>query len=73
LFLMMAMISINLGIVNLLPFPALDGGRIVLLGYEAIFRRKLNEKVEMIINTVGFGALMLLMVLITIKDIINLF
>lgn len=73
LFLMMAMISINLGIVNLLPFPALDGGRILLLAYEAVFRRKLNEKVEMAINSVGFALLMLLMVVITIKDIIKLF
>ncbi len=73
LFLMMAMISINLGVVNLLPFPALDGGRIVLLGYEAVFRKKLNEKVEMAINTIGFGLLMLLMIIITVKDVINLF
>lgn len=73
LFLMMAMISINLGIVNLFPFPALDGGRIVLLAYEAVFKRKLNEKVEMAINTIGFGLLMLLMLIITIKDVIKLF
>ncbi len=73
LFLMMAMVSINLGVVNLLPFPALDGGRIALLLYEAVFRRKLNEKVEMAINAIGFIALMVLMVLITAKDIIKLF
>ena len=73
LFLIMAMISINLGIVNLLPFPALDGGRILLLGYEAIFKKRLNRKVEAAINTTGFILLMGLMVLITVKDIIHLF
>lgn len=73
LFLMMAMISINLGIVNLLPFPALDGGRIVILLYEAIFKRKLSPKVEAAINAGGFALLMILMVLITVKDIVHLF
>ena len=73
LFLMMAMISINLGVVNLLPFPALDGGRILLLAIEAVFRRKLSEKVEVAINTIGLALLMLLMVVITVKDVINLF
>ena len=70
---MMSMISINLGIVNLLPLPALDGGRIWLLGIEAVFRRKLNENVEMAINAIGFVLLMLLMIVITVKDIIKLF
>lgn len=73
LFLMMAMISINLGVMNLLPFPALDGGRIFILLFEVIFRRKLNEKFEVIVNTVGFVILMLFMVFITLKDILNLF
>ncbi len=73
LFLMMAMISINLGVVNLLPFPALDGGRIILLLFEAIFRRKLPEKAEMLINAIGFAALMVLMIAISLKDTINLF
>ena len=73
LFLMMAMISINLGVVNLLPFPALDGGRIIILLYEAIFRRKLSEKVEMAINGIGFVLLMGLMLVVCVKDVINLF
>ena len=73
LFLMMSMISINLGVVNLLPFPALDGGRIVILIYEAIFRKKMSEKIEVAINVIGFAMLMLLMLLICIKDVIQLF
>lgn len=73
LLLMMSMISINLGVVNLLPFPALDGGRIVILGYEAIFRKKMSEKIEVAINIIGFAILMILMILICFKDIIQLF
>lgn len=73
LLLLVAMISINLGIVNLLPFPALDGGRIVLLGYEAIFRKPLPQKIEMAINAAGLILLLGLMFLITMKDIFQLF
>lgn len=73
LLLMVALISINLGVMNLLPFPALDGGRIVLLGLEAIRRKPLNPKVEMALNGVGLILLMGLMVVVTLKDIINLF
>jgi len=67
-----AYISVNLGIMNLLPLPALDGGRNILTIYEIITRKKVNPKVEGIINTVGFVLLMALMVIITIKDIISL-
>ncbi len=66
-------ISINLGVVNLLPFPALDGGRILLLAIEKIIGRKIPETVEAYINFAGFAILMLLMVLITFSDIIKLF
>lgn len=73
LLLVMALISINLGIVNLLPFPALDGGRIVLLFVEAIRKKPLHPKIEGAINAVGLIVLLVLMALIMIKDIINLF
>lgn len=66
------MISVNLGLVNLLPFPALDGGRIVLLLIEIITRKKVPAKVEGIINAVGFGLLLLLIIFVTVKDIIGL-
>ncbi len=72
LLLMVALISINLGIVNLLPFPALDGGRIVLLALEAIRRKPLNPKIETAINAVGLILLLSLMLLISFKDIIKL-
>ena len=73
LLLIVALISINLGIVNLLPFPALDGGRIVLLAVEAIRRKPLNPKVETAINAVGLIILLGFMLLITVKDVIKLF
>lgn len=67
--LFLAMISVNLGIINLLPLPALDGGRLLVMIVEKIARRKLNPKVETIINAVGFIFLIGFIILITIKDI----
>lgn len=68
-----AYLSINVGFMNLLPFPAFDGGRAFLLVVEKIIRKKVPLKVESIINGVGFVILMILMVIVTIKDIIGLF
>jgi regulator of sigma E protease len=73
LLMVVAMISINLGIMNLLPFPALDGGRILLLLVEAIRKKPLNPKVEAAINGVGLILLMGLMIVVLFKDVINLF
>ncbi len=67
------LITINLGIFNLLPFPALDGGRIIFLGVEAIIRRRVPPKVEGIIHTVGFLLLITLMIIVTSNDIMKLF
>jgi len=64
-----AMISINLALINLIPFPALDGGRVFLLAIEAIIRRKIKPIVFNLLNGIGFILLMVLMVAITIKDI----
>jgi regulator of sigma E protease len=69
----MALISISLGVINVMPFPALDGGRFMFIIFEAITRRKPNAKWEGIIHTVGFAALMLLIFVITWNDIVNLF
>ena len=65
-------LAINLGCMNLLPFPALDGGRIVFLAYEGIFRRPISPKVESYIHAGGMILLLLLMFLITFKDIFTL-
>ena len=68
-----AYLSLNLGFMNLLPFPAVDGGRILFLFIEVIRKKKMNPKVEGYVNAVGFALLMLLMLIITVKDILNLF
>lgn len=67
--LFVAIISLGMGILNLLPIPALDGGKIVLLGLEKIRGRKLKDKTEETITLIGFGLLLLLMLYTTINDI----
>jgi len=68
-----ALISINLAIINLLPLPALDGGRILFVIIESITRRPIPPKFFNAINAIGFFLLILLMILVTIQDIRNLF
>lgn len=68
-----ALLSINLAIFNLLPIPALDGGRILFLAIEAILRRPLNQRAEAIIHNIGFIALLLLIMAVTIKDVFSFF
>ncbi len=63
------LISISLAIMNILPFPALDGGRIVIAVIEGIIRKRLNPKFVNVINTAGFMLLLLLMLVVTVKDI----
>lgn len=69
----MMIITVNLGIVNMLPFPALDGGRFVFLIIEAIFRKPVPRKFEAIVNAVGLALLLLLIAVITFKDVFKLF
>lgn len=66
-------VSVNLAIVNILPFPALDGGRIIFVIYEMIFRKRANEKFEVVVNNVGMLVLLSLIVLITAGDIMRTF
>ena len=68
-----AFISINLGVVNLFPLPALDGGRLIFLLLEAVRRKPLPRKVEGYIHMAGLALLLLLMVAVTFKDIFGLF
>ena len=68
-----ALISINLGVVNLLPFPALDGGRILFVLFEIILRRPIDRNKEGIFHMIGFVLLILLMIVITFSDIGRLF
>lgn len=69
----LALISLSLGVTNLLPIPALDGGKILLLIIEAIRRKKLSEKVEINIQLAGFALLIGLSIYITYNDILRIF
>ncbi len=70
---LLIMLSINLGLVNILPFPALDGSRALFIIFEKIFgKRIVKENVENMIHTIGFALLILLIIAITYKDIIRL-
>jgi regulator of sigma E protease len=64
-----AVLSVNLAIINAVPFPALDGGRVLFLVIEKIRRKKMHVQAEQIANTIGFALLLLLMVFVTIKDV----
>jgi regulator of sigma E protease len=64
-----ALISINLAIINILPFPALDGGRLLFFGIEKIKGSPVNQKYEKMAHAAGFALLILLMIVITFRDI----
>ncbi|MGN0470061.1 MAG: M50 family metallopeptidase [Acutalibacteraceae bacterium] len=69
----MMVITVNLGIVNLLPLPALDGGRLIFLIIEAIRRKPVKPEHEGYVHAIGMALLLLLMVVISINDVIRLF
>ncbi len=69
----MALISINLAIINLFPFPALDGGRLLFLLIEKIKGSRINPKIASTANAISFGILIFLMLIITYHDVIKLF
>ena len=70
-FLFFASISISLGLINLLPIPALDGGRIVFALPEIIIRKRIPPKYEVWVNFISFALLILLMIIINAHDIIS--
>ncbi len=65
----MALLSLNLAIINFLPFPALDGGRMLFIVIESLRGRAVSKKVEAVIHNVGFAILITLMILVTARDI----
>jgi len=67
-----ALISLNLAVLNLLPVPALDGGRLVFVAIEKIKGSRITPKIANVVNTVGFALLILLMLVITYHDIVGL-
>lgn len=70
---LVALLSLSLAILNVLPFPALDGGRLLFVLVEAVTRRPLNRRFEAFSNALGFSVLIALILLITFYDIIRLF
>jgi regulator of sigma E protease len=70
---LMGLISVNLAVLNLMPFPALDGGRILFLAIERVIRRKLPQNAEAWVNVAGFGLLLLLILVITVRDVGRIF
>lgn len=70
---LLMILNVYLGLFNLFPLPALDGGRLVFLTYEMATRRRANPKVEAAVHMVGIMALLLLMVVVTFNDIVRLF
>lgn len=71
--LILAMITINLGVFNLLPFPALDGGRLVFLLLELVRGKQINQKYEILVNTAGMLMLLAFMVFVTFSDVTKFF
>ena len=69
----MAVISINLGVFNMLPIPALDGGRFFFLIIEAIRRKPIPAKYEGLIHGIGFALLMIFILIVSANDIVRLF
>jgi regulator of sigma E protease len=67
----LVLISVALGYFNLLPFPALDGGRLMFLGYEIVTRRRPNERIEAAIHTVGLLFLIGVIALVTLRDVVG--
>lgn len=69
---LMAIISLAVGVANIMPFPPLDGGKIVIVLFETLTRKKVSEKTEAIISYIGMGLLILLTIFVTYKDIIRI-
>ena len=68
----LALITINLGIFNLVPFPALDGGRLLFLLIELVRGKPINQKYEIVVNTAGMAILLTFMAFVTFSDITRL-
>jgi regulator of sigma E protease len=66
-----ALLSINLAVVNILPFPALDGGRVLFLAIEKFRRKPVNERIEALVHNLGFAFLMGLVILVTYRDLVR--
>jgi regulator of sigma E protease len=70
-FAFIALLSISLALLNILPFPALDGGHLLFLGYEAVFRREIPSKVKIVIQQAGFILLLVFLAFVVYNDVVN--
>ena len=68
-----ALLSLSLGVINVLPIPALDGGKLLFIVAEVVIGKKINERFESMVHLIGFVLLLLLIVLVTYSDIMRLF
>jgi regulator of sigma E protease len=68
-----ALLSLNLGVINLLPFPALDGGRLIFLFYELLLRRKPSPRLERAVHSLGFAFLLSLIIFLSFQDVSKIF
>ena len=66
-----ALLSLNLAVINFLPFPALDGGRFLFLVIEKLRRRPNNQQLENVIHNIGFSLLLLLIAVVTYRDLLR--
>lgn len=71
-FQLMAVLSVNLAVINLLPIPALDGGRLLFFAIEGVRRKPVSPRVSHLVHTIGFAFLIALMLVITYRDIVRL-
>lgn len=69
---LVAILSLNLAVINIFPFPALDGGRLAMIVYEGVTKKKINPGVERKLNIAGFAILLSLILLVTISDLVKL-
>ena len=69
---LVGLLSLSLAVLNILPFPALDGGRVIFVLYELFARRPMNRRVEVITNGIGIALIMVLMLIVTWNDILRL-
>lgn len=65
-------ISVNLAVLNFMPFPALDGGRMIFIGWEMLTKKKVSSKIESTVNSVGMMVLLALLLLVTVGDVFRL-
>jgi regulator of sigma E protease len=70
---LIALLSLNLAVLNILPFPALDGGRLIFVAYEWITKKRVNYKIEQYVNMFGMVVLLSLALLISVHDILNIY